>query len=220
MKIYIILAILIIPSIALAGGYGYQTYNNNAVIVKERQVEFNADTFLGLDGYYSHGQALKSKYAQIEENEKSQQIKALEEQNAILKAILDKLQNGGAVVPNNPEEPQTPATPPANNNGNGLSGLDAQIYTLFKTQCSKCHGDTRADGGLKLVSNGTLSEDIAGFTPKAFAERTLTEQRVEGTHLDGDARMPKGSPPLDQESVDLIKNWIIAKAKQEIYEND
>jgi mono/diheme cytochrome c family protein len=219
MKKYIILAILLIPSIALAGGYGINHgFYNNQTIIKERQVEFNGDTFLGLDGYYSHGQALKAKYDAIEAQEEREHLKAVKEQNEILRKMLEELlkRQGGGGQPN-PEEPQTPTPPPANNN---LSGLDADVYALFKEKCSKCHGDARADGGLKMVSNDTLAEDIAGFTPKAFARRTLIEQRTEATHLNGDARMPKGSPPLDQEQVDLIKNWVIEKSKTEIYEND
>lgn len=170
------------------------------VVVKQRVVQFDPNTFLGIQGYYSHGQNLRVQKSQ-EEDEK---LKLLKEQNEILKQMVNALLKGkveggaGGALPVNPEEPAVPE-------------LETKVLEIYSTKCAKCHGDTKADGGLALVKDGKLVKDQNDGIELAI--RNVVHHRVNGVSLsEGEVRMPKGAPALSNEEVEVLRLWTIDKS--------
>lgn len=167
------------------------------VVVRQRVVQFSPETYLGLQGYYSHGQKLLAQRAQ----EESDAVKELREQNRILRDLVNAVlaRNNGEVAP-----VPTPVPPPE-------PELQKRVESLYLSKCAKCHGDTKQDGGLRLVQNGKI-----WFNPKdelELASRVVTHHRVNGVGLnDGEARMPKGAPQLSDDEVELLRLWALDKS--------
>jgi mono/diheme cytochrome c family protein len=168
-------------------------------VVKQRVVQFDPNTFLGVQGYYTHGQNLRVQKSQ-EEDEK---LKLLKEQNEILKQMVNALLKGkGAgdtgTLPTKPEEPAVPE-------------LESKVLEIYSNKCAKCHGDTKADGGLTLVKDGKLVKDQNDGVELAI--RNIVHHRVNGVSLsDGEVRMPKGAPALSNEEVEVLRLWTVDKS--------
>lgn len=103
----------------------------------------------------------------------------------------------------------------------GQSGLSfaADVYSVLNppTSCD-CH--TPGSGGLKMGDADTAYANLVGVMstesplkrvePGSAADSYMWH-KISGTHLDvgGSGKaMPLGAPPLPQETIDLIKEWI------------
>lgn len=193
-----VIAILVLSISSVVYGTNYCTEQ----VIQQRVVQFDNNTFLGLNGYYSHGAALLAQ----KENE---EVTDLKEQNKLLRDILKKLTDKDNSTPNKPET--TPTVEKSD-----YTDLETKVLGIFKESCAKCHGDTKADGGLTLVKNGHL---MGGTTRKERVNSSnligavLSHHRVNGINLNEEARMPKGSPALSDDKVEIIRLWLVELAK-------
>lgn len=169
-------------------------------VVQQRVVQFDPNTFLGVQGYYAHGQQLRAQKLE----EEAELVKAVKEQNEILKQMVQALMKGKVeggtpptpVVPT-PEEPTVPA-------------LETAVLKIFTEKCAKCHGDTKADGGLTLIKDGKIVKDEEDKFE--VSKRLIVHHRVNGVNLsEGETRMPKGNP-LSDEEVETLRLWAVDKS--------
>ncbi len=76
------------------------------------------------------------------------------------------------------------------------------IQPIFKANCDKCHGATKASGFLRLDTKQLAQKVI---TPGDSKESRLLH-RILGEG--GQPRMPMGGEPLKPEQIELIRKWI------------
>lgn len=102
-----------------------------------------------------------------------------------------------------------------------------QVYTIIAADCSPCH-TAENDGDLdmssrqlafeNLVNEGASGSACAGGgrvrVVPGDAEESLLVQKLEGTQ-DCGGRMPRGRTALPTASIDVIKEWIEAGAKDD-----
>jgi len=188
------LLIILIPAI------GYST----DVIVRQRVVQFDPNTYLGIQGYYTHGQQL----IQRNEVEKAEEIRILKEQLDELKkqtVALQQIVLGNGGTGSNPVQPLPIPDVPQ------VSPLEAKVLKIYTEKCAKCHADENDDGGLTLLKDGKLV--IHEDSKEELAIRTNVFLRTDaGLLQEGETRMPKGSPPLPDEDVNTLKLWMREKA--------
>lgn len=88
------------------------------------------------------------------------------------------------------------------------------IRPILQTHCQGCHQPAKAAGGSVVTSYADLlkegESELPGVTPGEVDDSNLLLQILpEG---DRPPKMPKGTPPLKDEQVDLIRRWIAAGA--------
>ncbi len=170
------------------------------LVIQQKKVQFDGRYYLGDNGYYAVENNLRAE----KEEAKADDAAALREQNEILKQILAAITNGKP-VPGTPvaPTPDEPAVEPVNTRDN-------EVLTLFKRACAKCHGDTKADGGLVLVKGGQLQ--FTGQTKEDYVARTNIYFRVNGPGLKEHslAQMPKGGALTDDEALSVYL-WMSEK---------
>jgi hypothetical protein len=83
--------------------------------------------------------------------------------------------------------------------------FEKDVLPIFKSKCTKCHGDSGAKGGVDLR---TL-KDAVGFGVKAG---DLKESIVWQTIADG-SMPPSGNPKVSAEEKKTISQWITSGAK-------
>lgn len=194
-------------------------YNNKVqqIIIPQKVVEFDARYFQGVDSYFSVGEQLRAEKNQ----EKNAEIEFYKGQVEMLLKVLSN-QSGGKVIPTNPTptnpepnpvpspDPTNPypqPVPTQNPDEYKVTDIDRKVYNIFKTKCSRCHGDTKQDGGLTLVKSDTLQLlDIN--------DRVELYDRVQGINLEarGKARMPKGGAALSDDEVETMRLWMIEES--------
>ncbi len=76
------------------------------------------------------------------------------------------------------------------------------IQPIFKANCDKCHGATKASGFLRL---DTKQIGLKVISPGNSKDSRLVH-RILGEG--GEARMPMGGEPLKPEQIELIRKWI------------
>lgn len=186
--------------------------NQDKVIVKEKLVEFDADTYLGLGGYYSVQENLAQKHdtgALLQKQ--SEQI------DALIRLLEAKYK--GEVKPTVPApiEPPVVVTPPPGEPTPVVpqvptAGLNAQVYQIFKTNCVNCHGPNQASGKLQLIGRDAQGDYLVDVGIRAFKvyDRTagirLAERKLK--------LMPIGGTALSDEDVSTIWLWAMANYKE------
>ncbi|MFT3923957.1 MAG: hypothetical protein QM778_15595 [Myxococcales bacterium] len=101
----------------------------------------------------------------------------------------------------------------------------AQVYAILSTQCSPCHTEadngnldmsTRAKAFTNLVGKAAAGPSCAGMgrvrVIAGNADDSLLVHKLEGTQ-DCGSRMPRNRTPLPAASIDRIRAWIDAGAK-------
>lgn len=162
------------------------------LVVRQKVVEFDADTYLGTYGYYSVGEKLKAEKLSAEDAENAYlrgKIDALREELDRLRGVKP---NGDVPLPNNPEVPED----------DPVLILENKVLDIFtRYNCIKCH--VNPQNGVVLVKDGKLADlDV-------FARRDVY-YRSEGSHLEnGDVRMPKGAPPMKDEDVNILFSYLM-----------
>ncbi len=185
------------------------------VVVPQRIVQFDANYFQGLNSYYAVGDKIRAEKA----TETTSEVEFYKGQIDMLLKILATKQ--GIPVPGTPIAPvPTPEVPvagtvpeqppvPANTGDYQVTEVDKKVYNIFKSKCSRCHGDTKQDGGLALVKDNTLQlVDI--YDRVEIYDRTL------GLSLEarGKARMPKGGVALSDDEVETVRLWMVQESDQ------
>lgn len=90
----------------------------------------------------------------------------------------------------------------------GEVSFSAGVLPIFEARCTRCHGTSRQNGGLRLDSYVALlagGKDGAVVVPGDAAGSTLVRLITEG-------EMPKNSSPLSAEQITLISEWVTAGA--------
>jgi mono/diheme cytochrome c family protein len=101
------------------------------------------------------------------------------------------------------EPPQPTGLP-----GTAAVSFSKDVLPLFRTHCERCHGDGRAQAGLKLVS---YADVMAGSTrgpvviPGSSATSRLVDLIVTG-------QMPVGGPKMPESEIEIIRAWVDAGA--------
>lgn len=204
---YLILAtlLLLFPSIGYADNY----------IIKQKLVEFDNDYYQGVNGYYSTARSLRTREDVRKEQENEEiQLQILE----TLQRIESKLSTGD--TPELPEVPQTPDVPeePVPTESPDVSDLNLKVFNIFKKNCANCHNDTKSSKELALVGEENGEEFLYDLP---LSDRVLIHHVTNNVNLDktGHKLMPIGGPPLDNDSVETLRLWVVDKAKGE-KEND
>lgn len=199
MKYILFLFLAILPSLALA------TYPNQVIqiqgaypqnVVQRHTVEFDAQTYLGLNGYTGVVDKLKSQ--QLKQNQIDSAT--LADLISILKKVLENQKTTDISVPQ-PSQP-TPTT---------SDSLDKQVYNIFKSKCANCHSDATASGGLKLITNNGGLYNLNANDRNEIYYRTaggvLSELKLD--------LMPRGAPPLSDSEVKTLGIWALKKTREE-----
>jgi hypothetical protein len=186
-------------------------YNNQAVVkkdvvvVKEKVVEYDADTYLGLGGYYHVAEELAEKHnvdKQIEK--KDAQIDAL---LATLNKLLETKYKNGDVKPVEPTVPE-PSSPPSEPEPVPTNdSLDAQVFKIFKNNCIDCHGPTQSKGKLKLIDR----DDKGNFLVNNAKSAHRIYDRVQGFKLKerGLQLMPIGGHQIEDADLQTLWVWTV-----------
>lgn len=107
------------------------------------------------------------------------------------------------VAPTETEPPPSPTdtpTPP----GAATVSFSEDVLPLFRTRCERCHGDSRAEAGLNLLSYASVmagSEDGPVVIPGSSATSYLVELIVAG-------EMPRRAPSLPPAEIETISTWV------------
>lgn len=80
-----------------------------------------------------------------------------------------------------------------------------QIQPILEQRCYRCHGPKKDEAGLRLHTFIDI-DDSAVIFPEEPEESELYARLV--LPEDDEQRMPKGSAPLPQEQIELIRLWI------------
>lgn len=213
MKYLLITSIMFISLIAneaYANHFNFVVRNQDIVNVIEKRVQINADTFLGLDGYYAIGDTIDAE-KQGEYTDKLAELEAKVNQFEAKIDILISILSGKTPTP-------TPApadnTPPTDDGTTEPAepvepkGLEGEVYKLLRANCYSCH---KTDGnGLRL-----FTEDGKSLATLSLNDVVNIHHRTEGIVLhDGETLMPKGKQPLSADEMKLIKRWMFEKAIQ------
>jgi mono/diheme cytochrome c family protein len=195
MKYTLFLLLFLFPATLFAGDNRIIYPNHQQNLIQRHTVEFDKDTFLGLDGYYGQIDKLKIEA----ERQKGADKQALLDLIEILKDLI-KTNKTATPPPPMPEveKPQMPE-PPKN------SDLDKQVFQIFKTNCGNCHNETKSSGNLKLISNGGLY-NLSGETRSKVYFRT-SGVGIKSHNL---SIMPPGKP-LKDEDVETLASWAVQK---------
>jgi mono/diheme cytochrome c family protein len=203
-----ILTVLMVLGFTNGINAAYPPYVQN-VVIPQKTIEFDKRYFQGQDYYYSVGEKLEKNKVE----EKDAQIEFYKGQlDLILKILAAK--TGVELTPGNiptpspsPSPSPTPESPPSEEGEYKVTELDKKVYSIFKNQCARCHGDTKQDGGIALIKNDVLQlVDIF--------DRVEIHDRVNGIGLEarGKTRMPKGSSPLADAYVETLRLWAVEES--------
>lgn len=170
-------------------------------VIQRHTVQFDAQTYLGLNGYYGAIDKQKQENLQLQQLD-NQSIRTLVE---ILKGVLDKQATPITPTPNVsiPIVPKNPSPTVGND-------LDKQVYNIFKTNCASCHSDKTASGGLKLVTDN-------GLYNLSALDRSNIYFRTNAAHLKelNLNSMPLNKPVLNDNDVKILAIWAISKIQHE-----
>ena len=118
---------------------------------------------------------------------------------------------------------------PIDEGGPAPSGEFQQIQdTIFTPICTNCHAGATAPAGLRLDSANSFAMlvNVASTEVSTLMrvspgdpDNSYLVQKLEGRAAVG-ARMPLGSPPLPQASIDLVRSWIAGGALAPTSESD
>jgi hypothetical protein len=110
--------------------------------------------------------------------------------------------------------------------------FDAEVQPLFAMSClgSLCHEGMTPAGTLALDPEGaidpyteltTRTHGVSGmpYVTQGEPSQSYMYRKLEGTHAEGDlenlgsgVQMPSGQPPLSDEDLTLVRNWILSGA--------
>ncbi|QEG36820.1 c-type cytochrome domain-containing protein [Bythopirellula goksoeyrii] len=88
--------------------------------------------------------------------------------------------------------------------------FEKQVLPVFEANCTKCHGEKKAMGKLRLQSAAAIQEKLADDEHLIVAGNPDESELYERLVLPAGSkkRMPKGADPLDQAAIDLVALWI------------
>jgi hypothetical protein len=86
--------------------------------------------------------------------------------------------------------------------------FDRDVLPIFRAACSKCHGPEKSESQLRLHDrSAVLKGGVSGAViVPGQPEKSLLFELI--TDKDADLRMPKDSPALSNEQIEIIRRWI------------
>ena len=237
MKILILMAILLLfPATSYAGGIcrqnicapRIQQFNTvEQFNVLQKNVEFDADYFVGYDGYYDTVNELNAREYSTDKDILLQKDEQLNRIIGLLETLINQKTGGTAPLPIPAPQPSDPpenipdwteVDPPADDDGwekpeepaIGDEGLNVLTYNIFKNSCAKCHSEDNPEGGLSLVGGEGELMNLS------LAQRVLVYDHTAGIDLARRQKklMPLGKSPLSDADVETLRLWMIDKAEQ------
>lgn len=179
--------------------------------VVQKNVEFDADYFLGANGYYQVADKLVAQQETRDHDIILRQSEQIDELIKLLEAVLSKQ---GIDVP---EELVPEDTPPVETEG-GLIGteLDQTVAAIFTESCVGCHGQNSPKAGLMLMGEEENGE--RWLRNLSLAERTMVYDYTVGINLKerGKKLMPLGGQPLPDAQIEALRLWMVTKAEESI----
>lgn len=204
------------------------------VDVLQKRVEFDAEYFLGYDGYYDVVNELQAQEYAKDKDIILKQTEQVDKLIGLLEQVLkDKQSNPAPADPApKPEEkpkpkskpdkpapkPEQPPEPKPVDPGLepkvGDLELNSKVYRIFSESCASCHGPTSAKAGLQLV--GQDEDGTKWLSNSTLENRVLVYDHTAGIKLKerGKKLMPLGGPALPDEEVETLRLWMIAKAEE------
>jgi len=95
-----------------------------------------------------------------------------------------------------------------------IESIQAHIFT---PRCTECHAGAAAPEGLQLTDAQTSYSMLVGVRSQEYpllfrvqagnADNSYIIHKLEGTQEVG-ARMPRGGPYLDQDTINVVRQWI------------
>ena len=88
--------------------------------------------------------------------------------------------------------------------------FEKQVLPVFTAHCTKCHGEKKAMGKLRLQSAEAIQEKWSDDEHLIVVGKPEESELYERLVLPADnkKRMPKGADPLAQADIDLVALWI------------
>lgn len=83
--------------------------------------------------------------------------------------------------------------------------FSTDVAPVLLASCTKCHGETRGEGGLRMHTLEALLSADAVEPGKGAG--SLLVRKLRGVDIDGQ-RMPRGQPPLAEDVIARIQAWI------------
>ncbi len=106
-------------------------------------------------------------------------------------------------TPSSPTETKAPSEPI------GEVSFENDVLPIFQNSCTRCHGSSKAEEGLRLNTNANVmlgSEDGPVVIPGDPDGSLLLQVIIDGS-------MPKRGEALTPDEIEIIKAWILAGAQ-------
>lgn len=102
--------------------------------------------------------------------------------------------------------PDTPAAePPSTEIGPDEVPFSSAIAGVLVENCLRCHGGRNPSAGLSMDTFADLAD--SGVMEAGRGEESLLVRKLLGVDIDGQ-RMPRGRPPLPDETIAVVQQWI------------
>ena len=103
------------------------------------------------------------------------------------------------------------------NNNNPVS-FNQDIRPILNKHCVQCHGGVKRSGGLSLLFRKTALETLESGMQAIVPGNTRNSELYQRLiHDDPELRMPLEKPPLSQQDIQLLKQWIEEGAEWEVH---
>jgi len=214
MKYAIFFILMMISTSAYAGGL-FQNRNvcddncfieqfnvGERVDVIQKTVEFDAEYFLGLQGYYDVVNELQEREYTKDKDIIRKQSDQIDKLIQLLEQSLRE-KTGEVTKPTPQPEPQPE-----------VSDLNKRVFDIFTKSCVDCHGDKSPKKGLQLV--GQDPDGTKWLSDLSLAKRVLVYDHTAGIDLKsrGKKLMPLGGPALLDAEVETLRLWMIESTKK------
>ncbi len=187
------------------------------VDVLQKRVEFDAEYFLGYNGYYDVVEELRAQEYVRDKDILLKQTEQVDKLISLLEQVLKQQTSTSDKDKNDKTEKQPKADKPKENDDNKTAKnipLNNKVFKIFKEQCASCHSNSSKKAGLQLVGKDDDGTEWLADLPLEY--RVITYDLVAGINLKerGKKLMPLGGPALSDEEVETIRLWMIAKAEE------
>jgi hypothetical protein len=125
---------------------------------------------------------------------------------------LDRVQPAAAMAAEGPSDPPAASASPI---GPDEVPFSTAVAGLLVENCQRCHGGGNPSAGFSVATFNDLAE--SGVIEPGRGAESLLVRKLVGVDIDGQ-RMPRGRPPLDDDTIAIIRKWIDEGAKLDMLE--
>ncbi len=102
------------------------------------------------------------------------------------------------------------------NTSDTVISFNRDVRPILNNKCLRCHGGVKANGEFSLLfEEDAFSETQSGKPAIVRGNHSKSELYKRLVHEDVELRMPLDAPPLTQQEIDVLKQWIDQGAKWE-----